>query len=80
MILGWMEFQEQGTRRRGRTVYHSPRRANYLAQDPFTHAATMDLAVLQISNLYIDAGTTDEFQFNIHAENFVDMVNSVASF
>jgi hypothetical protein len=55
---------------------YNPRRANYLAQDPFTHAASMDLALLQNLNLYIDAGTTDEFQFNIHAENFVDMVDS----
>ncbi len=55
---------------------YNPRRANYLAQDPFTHAANMDSAILQGLNLYIDAGTTDEFQFNIHAENFVGMVNS----
>jgi len=59
-----------------RQFTYNPRRLNYLAQDPFTHAATMDLAVLQDLNLYIDAGTTDEFQFNIHAENFVDMVDS----
>lgn len=55
---------------------YNPIRENYFAQDPFTHAATMDLAILQNLNLYIDAGTTDEFQFNIHAENFVDMINS----
>jgi hypothetical protein len=51
----------------------NPRRLNYLAQDPFTRAALMAPAVLQGLNLYIDAGTTDEFQFNVHAENFVHM-------
>ena len=59
-----------------RLFTYNPHRANYLAQDPFTHAATMELTALQDLNLYIDAGTTDEFQFNIHAENFVDMVDS----
>lgn len=52
----------------------NPRRLNYLAQDPFTRASLMDPAVLQGLNLYIDAGTTDEFQFNVHAENFVQMI------
>jgi hypothetical protein len=52
----------------------NPRRLNYLAQDPFTRAALMAPAVLQGLNLYIDAGTTDEFQFNVHAENFVQMI------
>jgi hypothetical protein len=50
----------------------NPHRANYLVQDPLTHAATLDLTVLGNLNLYLDAGTEDEFQFNIHAENFVD--------
>jgi hypothetical protein len=53
---------------------YNPRRANYLAQDPFTHTAEMNFDILQGLNLYIDAGTTDEFQFNIHAENFVRMI------
>jgi hypothetical protein len=36
-----------------------------------THASTLDLTALQEINLYLDAGTEDEFQFDIHAENFV---------
>lgn len=52
----------------------NPNYANYLTQDPLTHAATMDLSLLQNLNLYIDAGKADEFQFNVHAENFVNMI------
>jgi hypothetical protein len=50
---------------------YNPRHDNFLSQDPLTHATTLDLASLRNPNLYLDAGTTDEFRFNIHAENFV---------
>jgi hypothetical protein len=56
---------------------YNPRRANYLAQDPFTRVAQIDEPILEGLNLYIDAGSTDEFQFNIHAENFVDRVDTL---
>jgi Putative esterase len=50
---------------------YNPRRNNFLAQDPLTHTKTVPLEALQGLNLYLDAGTEDEFQFNVHAENFV---------
>ena len=49
----------------------NPHRENYMAQDPITHVKNMPLETLQDLNLYLDAGTEDEFEFNIHAENFV---------
>ena len=50
---------------------YNPRRDNFMGQDPLTHASNLSLASLQDLNLYLDAGTKDEFSFNIHAENFV---------
>jgi S-formylglutathione hydrolase FrmB len=50
---------------------YNPRRDNFMGQDPLTQASNLGLASLQNLNLYVDAGTTDEFQFNTHAENFV---------
>jgi len=50
---------------------YNPRRDNFMGQDPLTHASNLSLARLQDLNLYLDAGTKDEFSFNIHAENFV---------
>jgi hypothetical protein len=50
---------------------YNPRHQNFMANDPITHALTLDLGALQNLNLYLDAGTMDEFSFNIHAENFV---------
>ena len=49
----------------------NPHRENFLAQDPLTDVETLPLETLQDLNLYLDAGTEDEFAFNIHAENFV---------
>ena len=53
---------------------YNPNHDNYFAEDPLTRAKTVPLTDLQKLNLYIDAGTEDEFQFNIHAENFVDIL------
>ena len=50
---------------------HNPNHDHYLAEDPLIRAGSLPLTDLQPLNLYIDAGTEDEFQFNIHAENFV---------
>lgn len=49
----------------------NPHRQKFMTQDPLTHAKTLDLGTLQGLNLYLDAGTEDEFQFDIHTENFV---------
>jgi S-formylglutathione hydrolase FrmB len=51
---------------------YNPNHDNYLAEDPLSRAERLSLTDLEPLNLYIDAGTEDEFQFNIHAENFVD--------
>ncbi len=50
---------------------YNPNHDNFLAEDPLTRANTLPLATLQNLNLYLDAGTQDEYQFNINAENFV---------
>ena len=55
---------------------YSPHRDNFLAQDPLTHLKNLPSSTLQNLNLYIDAGTQDEFEFNIHAENFVEALQS----
>ena len=49
----------------------NPNHLNYFGQDPLTHVKKMDLSTLQGLNLYLDAGNEDEFQFNIHTDNFV---------
>ena len=49
----------------------NPHRGNYMAQDPLTHVKKLPSETLQNLNLYLDAGTEDEFQFDIHTENFV---------
>ena len=51
---------------------YNPNHDNFFAEDPLSRAETLSLTDLQGLNLYIDAGTEDEFQFNIHAEDFVD--------
>ncbi len=58
-----------------RAFTYNPNHDNFLAEDPLTRANTLPLATLQNLNLYIDAGTEDEFQFDIHADNFVDTLN-----
>jgi len=55
---------------------YSPYRNNFMAQDPLTHVKNLSLTTLKGLNLYLDAGTEDEFQFNIHAENFVQAVSN----
>ena len=50
---------------------YNPRRDNFMGQDPLTQASNLSLASLEDLNLYIDAGTEDEFSFDSHAENFV---------
>ena len=50
---------------------YNPNHDNYLAEDPLLRAEALPFTDLQPLNLYIDAGTEDEFQFNTHAENFV---------
>ena len=54
---------------------YNPNHDNFFAEDPLSRAETLPLTDLQNLNLYIDAGTEDEFQFNIHAENFVDTLD-----
>ncbi len=49
----------------------NPNRSHFMTNDPLTRAEDLPLENLQGLNLYLDAGTEDEFQFNIHAENFV---------
>jgi enterochelin esterase-like enzyme len=50
---------------------YNPHRENFLAEDPLTHLENLPLETLKGLNLYLDAGTEDEFQFNIHTEHFV---------
>ncbi len=67
-----------GTRDRGegdRLFTYNPNHRNFFAEDPLTRASYLPLADLQGLNLYVDAGTEDEFQFNVHADNFVDTLN-----
>ena len=67
-----------GTRDRGEgdgKFTYNPNHDNFFAEDPLTRAENLPLADLQNLNLYIDAGTEDEFQFDIHADNFVDTLN-----
>jgi hypothetical protein len=54
---------------------YNPNHDNFFAEDPLSRAETLSLTDLQGLNLYIDAGTEDEFQFNIHAEDFVDTLD-----
>ena len=49
----------------------NPHRENFMAWDPLTHVKKLPLETLQGLNLYLDAGTEDEFEFDIHTENFV---------
>jgi S-formylglutathione hydrolase FrmB len=66
-VAGTGDYGEVGT---GFT--YNPNHNNFFAEDPLSRAVNLPLADLEKLNLYIDAGTEDEFQFNIHAENFVD--------
>lgn len=54
---------------------YNPNHHHYFAEDPLSRAVTLPLEALQNLNLYLDAGTEDEFQFDIHADHFVDTLN-----
>jgi hypothetical protein len=58
-----------------RAFTYNPNHDNFFAEDPLSRASSLSFADLQGLNLYIDAGTEDEFQFDIHADNFVDTLN-----
>ena len=58
-----------------REFTYNPNHDNFFAEDPLSRAYHLSFADLQGLNLYLDAGTQDEFQFNINAENFVDTLN-----
>jgi hypothetical protein len=52
----------------------NPNRSNYMTSDPLTSAEDLPLDTLQGLNIYLDAGTKDEFQFNIHTDNLVKVL------
>lgn len=52
----------------------NPNRDNFMANDPLTRAAGLPIETLQGLNIYLDAGTKDQFQFNIHTDNFVEVL------
>jgi hypothetical protein len=54
----------------------NPNHNHYFAEDPLSRAHNLSSTTLQGLNLYIDAGTEDEFQFNIHADHFVNTLNN----
>ena len=54
----------------------NPNRNNFMANDPLTAADNMPLETLQELNIYLDAGTKDEFQFNIHTDHFVNALEN----
>ena len=58
------------------TFTYNPNRKNFMDQDPLTHVKNLPSSTLQNLNLYMDAGTKDEFQFNIHTENFVQALQT----
>ena len=64
-VFGTNDFGE-----RDGVFTYNPHRENFLAEDPLSHLQNLPIDLLQGLNLYIDAGTLDEFQFNIHADNF----------
>jgi S-formylglutathione hydrolase FrmB len=68
-VLGTRDYGE------GDGVFtYNPNHDNFLAEDPLSRAETLPNADLERLNLYIDAGTQDEYQFNINAENFVQTI------
>ena len=68
-VSGTGDFGEEGG-----TFSFNPNHLNYMAQDPLTHVKDMDLSTLEGLNFYLDAGNEDEFQFNIHTDNFVKVL------
>jgi hypothetical protein len=55
---------------------YNPNHDRFFAEDPLSRAEILPDADLGKLNLYIDAGTEDEFQFNVHAENFVEALQN----
>ncbi len=53
---------------------YNPNRNNFMANDPLTKARDLSLDPLQGLNIYLDAGTRDQFQFNIHTDHFVKVL------
>jgi hypothetical protein len=49
----------------------NPYHEHFFAEDPLSRLETLPLDLIVNLNIYIDAGTEDEFQFNLHAEHFV---------
>lgn len=49
----------------------NPNHDHFFTEDPLTRAEILPFEILEKLHLYIDAGTEDEFQFNLHAEHFV---------
>ena len=68
-VLGTGDYGEGNA-----TFSFNPSYLNYLTQDPLTLVRNMDLSTLQGLNLYLDAGNEDEFQFNIHTDNFAKVL------
>ncbi len=65
-VLGTHDFGE------GNGMFdYNPNRNNFMANDPLTKVTDLPLATLRDMNLYLDAGTKDQFQFNIHTDHFV---------
>jgi hypothetical protein len=58
------------------TFDYNPNRNNFMVNDPLTSAGDLPLNTLQGLNIYLDAGTKDEFQFNIHTDNFVKVLEN----
>jgi len=52
----------------------NPNHLNYMVQDPLTYVEDMDLSTLSGLNFYLDAGNEDEFQFDIHTDHFVKVL------
>jgi hypothetical protein len=52
----------------------NPNHDHFFAEDPLIRTEALSFELLENLNLYIDAGTEDEFQFNLHAEHFVQTV------
>lgn len=49
----------------------NPNHDHFFAEDPLTRLQTLPFESIENLNIYLDAGTEDEFHFNVHAEHFV---------
>ena len=68
-VFGTGDFGEGGG-----TFSFNPNHLNYMAQDPLTRVKNMDFSTLDALNIYLDAGNEDEFQFDVHTDNFVNVL------